>query len=250
MVCRNTFSLYFVGEEGHQSCWYWDTVVLWTHRGYNRVHNSEIYGDERRVCFGASLGVRERDRASFRRESHLGESGDVSWKRRDRDVSAEGWPKCWLIYLMRVEGKKWGYGRRIVDAEEAGLGWDHWLLFLFFFFMLFSRFLLRIIEIYRNKEEILIVGSLSFLRMLFQSRFSFEVTKVFQINWTWEKSYQVIQKRKYRSLIYRLCFLRILFQCNFFKVTKIYRLILKSRVSSFKHAFINSNHSRSTSNVI
>lgn len=43
--------------------------------------------------------------------------------------------------------------------------------------MLFSRFLLRIIEIYRNKEEILIVGLLSFLRMLFQSRFSFEVTK-------------------------------------------------------------------------
>lgn len=53
--------------------------------------------------------------------------------------------------------------------------------FFSFFFMLFSRFLLRIIEIYRNKEEILIVGSLSFLRMLFQSRFSFEVSKVFQI---------------------------------------------------------------------
>lgn len=135
---------------------------------------------------------------------------------------------------------------------RSGVGLRSLIIVSFlFFFMLFSRFLLRIIEIYRNKEEILIVGSLSFLRMLFQSRFSFEVTKVFQINWTWEKSYQVIQKRKYRSLIYRLCFLRILFQCNFFKVTRnIYRLILKSRVLSFKHAFINSNHSRSTSNVI
>lgn len=46
------------------------------------------------------------DRASFRRESHLGESGDVNRKRRDRDVSAESWPKCWLIYLMRVEGEE------------------------------------------------------------------------------------------------------------------------------------------------
>lgn len=33
---------------------------------------------------------------------HLeGESGDVNWERREtRDVSAESWPKRWLIYLM------------------------------------------------------------------------------------------------------------------------------------------------------
>lgn len=45
-----------------------------THSGYNRVHNSEISGDERRVCFGASFRGSREDRASFRRESHLGES--------------------------------------------------------------------------------------------------------------------------------------------------------------------------------
>lgn len=67
-------------------------------------------------------------------------------------------------------------------TRKKRVGLRSLIIVSFLFFVLFSRFLLRIIEIYRNKEEILIVGSLSFLRMLFQSRFSFEVTKVFQIN--------------------------------------------------------------------
>lgn len=69
--------MYFVGWGGSVG-----TVVLYT--GYNRVHNSEISGDERRVRFGASLRL-ERERIVHLSEGrHLeGESGDVNRERRE-----------------------------------------------------------------------------------------------------------------------------------------------------------------------